>query len=145
MVDVLSEIIIDRPLETVAEYASNPDHAPEWYVNIDSASWKTDGSLQVGSQITFQAKFLGKILVYTYEVITFVPHERLVMKTAEGPFPMETTYTWTSVNDQQTKMTLRNTGRPSGFSKFMAPIMSVMVRKANKKDLVHLKKILEQK
>ena len=143
MVDVLSEIVIDRPLAIVADFASNPDNAPEWYVNIDSAKWITDKPLQVGSQIIFQAKFLGKTLVYTYEITLLVPREKLVMKTAEGPFPMETTYTWTAINDHQTKMTLRNCGAPSGFSKFFAPLMATMVRKANKKDLKYLKRILE--
>ena len=42
----------------------------------------------------FVARFLGRRLAYTYEVVDLVPGERLVMRTADGPFPMETTYTW---------------------------------------------------
>jgi hypothetical protein len=93
-VDVATEIDIQRPCAAVAEYAGNPDNAPEWYVNIKSVEWKTEPPLRVGSRLAFVAQFLGRRLAYTYEFVELVPGERLVMRTSEGPFPMETTYTW---------------------------------------------------
>ena len=143
MVNVLTEIIINKSIDIVADYAGNPDNAPEWYVNIKSADWKTPKPLMVGSQIAFVAHFLGRKLVYTYEFKEIIPQQKLVMRTAEGPFPMETTYTWTTIDEQSTKMTLQNKGRPSGFSKIFAPLMSTMIRKANKKDLLNIKRIIE--
>lgn len=143
MVDVLTEIIIDKPHEVVADYAAHPDHAPEWYVNIKSTEWKTPKLVAVGSQVTFRAQFLGRQLSYTYEIVEYIPGHRLVMRTAEGPFPMETTYTWKSLEDGKTRMTLRNAGHPSGFSKLFAPMMASMMKKANTKDLKKLKELLE--
>jgi len=73
MVDVTTEIIIDRPVAVVTDYTANPDNAPEWYVNIKSVEWKTPKPLTIGSKIGFTAHFLGRNLSYTYEVIEFIP------------------------------------------------------------------------
>lgn len=143
-VDVRTEIEINAPRAEVAAYAADPANAPEWYVNIQSVEWQTAPPLTVGSRLAFVAQFLGRRLAYTYEIVELVPGERLVMRTAEGPFPMETTYTWTSRGDNATHMTLRNSGEPSGFSKVAAPIMAAAMRRANNKDLASLKAILER-
>ncbi|UJF33009.1 SRPBCC family protein [Paenibacillus hexagrammi] len=122
MVDVQTEIILYCPCGKVADYAANPDHAPEWYVNIDSVEWLTDRPLQVGSRIAFKAKFLGRQLSYVYEVAEFKPQRRMVMRTADGPFPMETTYSWEAINDRTTLMTLRNRGNPHRVFLFLCSL-----------------------
>jgi uncharacterized protein YndB with AHSA1/START domain len=142
-VDVLTETLINRPCEEVAAYAANPSNAPQWYVNIESVNWQTPPPVGVGSRMDFVARFLGRRLAYTYEVVDLVPGERLVMRTAEGPFPMETTYTWEPAGAGTTRMTLRNRGEPSGFARVGASIMAAAMRRANRKDLAHLKSRLE--
>ena len=143
LVDVLTEIEIDRPRDEVAAYAANPEHVTTWYENIEAVEWKTDPVLGVGSRVAFVARFLGRRLAYTYEIAELVAGERLVMRTADGPFPMETTYAWSDTASGGTRMTLRNRGRPSGFSKIAAPMMATAMRRANRKDLRRLKHILE--
>jgi uncharacterized membrane protein len=142
-VDARTEIEIDRPRSDVAAYAADPDNATSWYENIKAVEWETPKPLAVGSKIAFVAQFLGRRIAYMYEVKELVPGERLVMSTAEGPFPMETTYVWEDTPTGGTRMTLRNRGEPSGFAKVIRPLMAVAVRRANSKDLARLKKILE--
>jgi len=142
-VNVLTDIIIGQPAEAVSAYAADPSNAPAWYVNIESAQWKTPPPSRTGAQVAFTAHFLGRRLEYTYEIAEFIPGERLVMRTAQGPFPMETTYTWAPASNGTTRMTLRNRGEPTGFSRILAPIMARAMRRANGKDLARLKSILE--
>jgi hypothetical protein len=143
-VDVLSEILIERPRPEVARFAEDPIKAPAWYVNIQAAEWKTPPPLRIGSQLAFVAHFLGRRLAYTYEVTDYTPTERLVMRTAEGPFPMETTYRWETLPSGATRMTLRNRGEPKGFARLLTPLMRAAMRKANQKDLTRLKFLLER-
>jgi uncharacterized membrane protein len=142
-VDVETEIVIDRPVTEVAAYAGDPTNAPEWYANIDSVTWKSDRSVTAGASVAFVARFLGRRLEYTYELVEVRSGERLVMRTKEGPFPMETTYTWAATGNGSTRMTLRNRGEPSGFAKITAPAMAAAMRRATNKDLRSLKRLLE--
>jgi uncharacterized protein YndB with AHSA1/START domain len=144
VVDVLTEIEIARPRAEVAAYAVDPDNAPEWYENIERVEWESPPPLAVGSRVAFVARFLGRRLAYSYEIRALEPGERLVMSTAEGPFPMETTYTFEATPTGATRMTLRNRGEPSGFTKVAAPVLAAAMRRANRKDLARLKEILER-
>jgi len=143
-VDVVTETVIERPADEVAGYAADPTNTPTWYANIDSVEWQTEPPVQVGTLVAFVARFLGRRLAYTYEIVELEPGRRLVMRTQQGPFPMETTYTWEPVGDGATRMRLRNRGEPAGFSRFAAPFMAPAMRRANRKDLAALKAILER-
>src|SRR3954454_7894084 len=141
-VDVAVEALLPYPREVVASYAGDPSNAPHWYANIVSVNWQTHPPVAVGSRMDFEARFLGRRLNYTYEVVALQPGERLVMRTADGPFPMETTYTWESVPDG-TRMRMRNRGVPSGFTKVAAPVMAKAMKGAMTKDLARLAERLQ--
>jgi uncharacterized membrane protein len=142
-VDITTDVVIDRPRSEVAAYASDPDNATVWYRHIKGVEWETSQPLAVGSRIAFFADFLGRRLDYVYEVTELDPGERFVMRTAEGPFPMETTYAWSDAADGATRMSLRNRGQPHGFSRITAPFLKGAMRRANRKDLRRLKAALE--
>lgn len=142
-VDVVTEIEIHRPRPDVAAFASDPDNAVAWYEKIEAVEWRSPRPLAVGSRVAFVARFLGRRLAYTYEVRDIVADERLVMATSEGPFPMETTYTWEDGPSGGTRMVLRNRGEPSGFARLSSTLVAGAMRRANRKDLRRLKSLLE--
>ena len=142
-VDVVTEVKIGCPVAQVAAFAMDPANAPAWYTRIRSVEWRTEPPAQVGSKIAFVARFLGRRLAYTYEVVELTTDERLVMRTSDGPFPMETTYAFDAVDAASTHMTLRNRGTPAGFSRLATRFMIPAMRRANRKDLERLRTMLE--
>jgi uncharacterized membrane protein len=143
-VDVLTTIEIERPRGEVFAFAADPGNATAWYKNIKAVEWETPPPAVVGSRVRFSARFLGRTLDYTYEVREIDPGRRFVMATAQGPFPMETTYVWGETPGGATKMSLRNRGEPSGFAAITAPVMAMAMRRANEADLRRLKALLER-
>lgn len=142
-VDVVSTTVIDAPVERVAGYAGDPRNAPAWYANIASVVLLTPEPVGLGSRMAFEARFLGRRLAYTYEIVEPAPGRRLVMRTSQGPFPMETTYAWEPVDGDRTAMTLRNRGTPQGFSRLAGLVMAPAIRRANRADLRRLKALIE--
>ena len=143
IVDVEVQSVIKRPPDVVAAFAGDPTNAPTWYGNIQTVRWLTPPPVRVGSRMEFVARFLGRRLAYTYEIAEWEPGRLLVMRTADGPFPMETTYSWAPAGSASTRMTLRNRGNPSGFSRLTAPVMERAIRRATTKDLERLGTLLE--
>jgi hypothetical protein len=101
-VNVITQVIIKCSRSQVAAFAADPDNATKWYANIRSVEWKTPKPLQIGSQLAFKAQFLGRELAYTYEIVEYIVDEKLVMRTSDGPFPMETSYAWESIDERAT-------------------------------------------
>jgi uncharacterized membrane protein len=141
--DVTAEILIERPPGIVSAYVSDPANAPSWHDHIKSAGWASEPLPHVGSRLSVTAEFLGRTVTFLYEIVEFTPGEKLVMRSVEGPFPMETTYAFDETRDGHTQMTMRNRGEPSGMSKLMAPLIATTLRTASEKNLARLKAILE--
>lgn len=141
-VDVLTQVEIARARDDVASFASDPLNATKWYRNIDSVTWESSPPLAVGSRLRFRARFLGRTLEYTYEVVELVPTDRLVMSMASGPFAMETSYRWEDTA-LGTRMTLRNRGQPEGYLRMLGGVVAAAMRRANRADLARLKALLE--
>ncbi len=142
-IDVVTEIEVDASVHEVSTYTADPDNAPNWNEKIESIEWVSAPPLALGSKMRFVAHVLGRRVVYTYEVLEYKAGRKLVMRTSQGPFPMETTYLWEKLPGDRTRMTLRNKGEPAGFSKWMAPLTRGAMRRANEADLRALKVLFE--
>ena len=144
-VDINTEIVIDRPRAEVAAFTADPDNATAWYEHVKRVVWRTKRPLAVGTRIGFLAESLGRQLEFVYEITALVPGERLVMRSDEGRFPMETTYSWRDEPGGGTRMLLANHAEPRGVGRLSAVLLKRSMRRANAKDLHRLKDVLESR
>lgn len=140
-VDVTTEIEIARPRGDVSAFAADPANATAWYENIESVEWKSDPPLAVGSRSS-PASWAGASSTRDRRVRAWPVPRRA---TADGPFTLETTYTWADTASGRPRMMLRNRGEPSGFSRVAGPVLVRAMRRANRKDLARLKELLESR
>ncbi len=144
-VDIKTEIVIDRPRAEVAAFAADPDNAMAWYEHVQRVVWRTRRPLAVGTRIGFLAESLGRQLEFVYEVVALVPGERLVMRSEEGRFPMETIYSWQDEPGGGTRMLLTNHAEPRGMGRLSAALLRRSMRRSSANDLARLKNVLESR
>ena len=142
-VDVSTEIVIARPRHEVAGFAVDPDRLPLWFANIRGLEWKTEPPVRIGTRLALVAQLLRRPVACTYEVVDYVPGERFVMRSVDGPQAMETSYAWRDAGAHGTAMTLRQRGTPAGFSRLLTPLLTIAIRRGHARDLALLKSILE--
>jgi uncharacterized membrane protein len=143
MVDVSTEIIINLPKEKVVEFASDPGNAPSWCTHIKSVEWNPEAPLRAGAKLVFNEQIMRRRQQHVYEVVEVIPGQKMIMKTSGNGMRMETTVAWQALNENTTCMTLRNRGIPTAFSKPIAPLLKLAIRKASRRNLKQLKKMLE--
>lgn len=145
MVAVTNDIIINLPKEKVARFAANPDNVPKWYVNIRSVQWQTPRPLKTGSQLLFRGRFLGRLLQNLYEVVEFIPGQKMVLRASNKLLGMEMVIGWQAIDENTTRMTIMNQGIPKGVAKLFTPLMALALKQVTRKDLKLLKRLLEKR
>ncbi|AEV99821.1 hypothetical protein A4D02_25955 [Niastella koreensis] len=143
MVDVSTEIIINLPKEKVTEFASDPANVPNWCTHIKSVEWNNDAPLRAGVKLVFNERIMRRPHKQVYEVVEIIPGQKVIMKSQSNGMRMETTVAWQAINENTTCMTLRNRGIPVAFSKPIAPLLKLAIRKASRRNLKQLKRMLE--
>lgn len=143
MVDVSTEIIINLPKEKVTEFAADPGNVPNWCTHIKSVEWNNDAPLRAGAKLVFNEQSMLRQHQHVYEVVEIIPGQKVIMRSHSNGMHMETTVAWQAINENTTCMTLRNRGIPVAFSKPIAPLLKLAIRKASRRNLKQLKKMLE--
>ena len=143
MTDVTAQVVIHRPRDVVAAFASDPNNAARWCEGIEFFRQRSEGCLAVGFWIVVVARVLGRRLEYTAEFIEFDPGRRLVMRATGDALVIETTYEWSEEGEESTRMTLRTRGEIAGPARTSGTGLDRAVWRANRKSLERLRRLLE--
>lgn len=143
MIKVETTVQIDRPSEEVFTYISNFENNPEWQSGQLKAKFTTDGPLRVGSTYDQVAKFLGRQVVSTFEVVEYEPNRKVKASSTSGSFPITFTR-MVEPSDEGSEVTAIIEGDATGFFKLAEPLLKVMVKNSVDADYQNLKRILEK-
>lgn len=146
--DVTVATVFEAPRAVVARISGDPGQAKRWYGNVRSVRWAGEPDLVEGAQMDIVTHSLGRNRAHTYRVVELVPDERLVMRTEQGPFPMETTYSWWDEDpvdgSPRTGMSLRNAGRANAMTSLASGAVTLGMKRAMRRDLERLRLLLRE-
>lgn len=143
MIDVECAVEIARERREVAAFASNPDFLPEWRGSVIRVEWLSPRPVATGAKLEIIATFRGSHIRFLYEVAAFVPRERLVMRTEQGPVPHEHILTWVSTPEGATRMSLRTRATPTGLQALLSTSITKTFERQGQRDLECIKRLME--
>jgi uncharacterized membrane protein len=143
MIKITTSTIINRPHQDIFAYITNFENNPKWQGGMVEAKFTSEGPLQKGSTYDQVAKFLGKQIISSFEVVEYKENETITIKSTASSFPIVVTRSVTPT-PKGTKVTAVVEGDAGGFFKIAQPLMKLMVKKSVKSDYKKLKKLLEQ-
>jgi uncharacterized membrane protein len=142
MIKVETTVQIDRPSEEVFAFISNFENNPKWQSGQLEAKFTTEEPLRVGSTYDQVAKFLGRRIVSTFEVVEYKPNRKVKASSTSGSFPITFTR-MVEPSDDGSEVTAIIEGDASGFFRLAEPLLKRMVQNSVDADYQNLKKILE--
>jgi uncharacterized protein YndB with AHSA1/START domain len=134
--------LIDRPVEEVFAYATDPGHVPEWQSSALEAS--LDGPVREGATGREVRKFLGRRIESTLRIETYEPPRRFVLQVTSGPVPFRAEQT-TEPEGEGTRISTLVEGGPGGFFKLAEPLVERAVKRELEANTATLKDILESR
>ncbi len=142
MIRVETEVEINRPSEEVFAFISNFENNPKWQSGQLEARFTSVGPLGVGSTYDQVAKFLGRRIVSTFEVLEYESNRKVKASSTSGSFPITFTRLVKPI-DEGTEVKAIIEGDASGFFKLAEPLLGRMIQRSVDSDYLNLKKIME--
>ncbi len=142
MINIEVRISVSRPPDEVFAFISNFENNPKWQSGMLEAQFTSKGPLGVGSTYVQVAKFLGRRIESTFEVVEYVPNRLVKAASTSGPFPITFTRIVDSGMDGAVVSAIVE-GDATGFFKLAEPLLARMVRRTVNADYRTLKALLE--
>ena len=141
--EVTVSINIDRPPQEVFDYLADMSNNPNWQNGMQTCTWTSDPPLRLGSTYDQEAKFLGKRIVSSFEVVEFEPGERIRIRTTSGTMPIDVTRQVAPDESGGTEVGAVVRGEPTGLLRLANPVMRLLVQTSVRRDYRRLKQVLE--
>lgn len=143
MTDLRTTIEIARPADVVFEYIADMSNNPKWQKGMQTCVWTSDPPLRIGSTYDQTARFLGKSIVSSFEVVELVPGQRIRIVSTSGTMPIDVTRTVRSLDGDRCAVTATVAGDPPRLLKLLGPVLDRLVARSVRGDYERLQQIIE--
>jgi uncharacterized protein YndB with AHSA1/START domain len=137
-------IIVERPIDHVFAYFTDPATIPEWQSSALEIRLEGEGPMRAGSRVVEKRKFLGRTMESTMEVVEHEPPRRFTIKVSSGPVPFHVT---NDLSETESGTLIRSVieGEPGGFFRLAEPLVLRAVQREFRNNLATLKDVLESR
>lgn len=142
MIEITATAEAPRPADELFAYVSDMSNNPRWQKGQVRCEWSTPPPIGVGSRYEQHARFLGRDIVSTFEVVEFAQGRRIRIRTVASPMPMDITREVEPMGDDRSRVTATIRGGPTGLLRLLDPLTERMVRRSVRGDYERLADLL---
>jgi carbon monoxide dehydrogenase subunit G len=137
-------VTINRPIEDVFAFVSDPQNWPKWISGASEAKQTSAGSVGIGTTFTQVTHFMGRQFEVKATVTEYEPSSKFAVENDGKPVPYGNTFNLERVGSS-TRLhdVLTASGDVSGLFKLAEPLMERVLRRQFEKDHETLKDLLE--
>jgi len=142
MIHIKHQVIIDRPLADVFDYAATFERHSQWMGEVVEAKPISQSSVNVGTQALSVGQFLGRRTESVLEVTAYNLNQTFAVKTVSGLMPFEMTLNFEQI-EHRTTISVIGTAELRGLFRLAQPLVAQMAQKQWENNLANLKNVLE--
>ena len=144
MIEVVVSVEVDRPADEVFAYLADWANNPQWQDGMVACTWTSEPPLRVGSTYDQEARFLGRPVVSSFEVVEHDPGRRVRMVTTKSTMPLDITREVEPLDGDRSRVTATIRGGPEGLLSLADRLTERMVRRNVEADYERLRAVLER-
>ena len=137
------------PPDELFAFVADAEHNPSWQQGMVSCRWTTPGPIGVGSVYEQHARFLGRDVHSTFEVVEYDEGRRIRIRTTRSTIALDVTRAVEAVAPEETGAGLARSrvravvrGGPTGPAAVLDPVTRVLVGRSVRADYRRLEALL---
>lgn len=135
-------ILIDRSVEDVFAFISNPMNLPKWQSMVAKVEPVSSGPVGVGTKFNVHSELMGRKIDGVMDITDYDPPSKFGFKNVAGPVQIQAMASFKPVGTG-TRLSLNAQGEPGGVFKLAEGVLSRQVKSQMEDNLKQLKSFLE--
>lgn len=143
MIEVRVSRDVGQSPQEVFAFWSDWTNNPSWQKGMESCTWTSEPPLRIGSTYDQVARFLGRPIISSFEVVEYEPDRKVRIKTTKSTLPLDITREVRPGPDGGTTLAAVIRGEPQGLMKRFEGLAQKMVERNVNADYDRLKAVFD--